>query len=89
MYHDTSIIPDSDDPTPRGRMGGRDSDIPVLELTPGDGRFTVQFSDYDVALRWLDALLDAAYALGFDIRARQRQLNGLLEAVEASPGGEG
>ena len=85
MYLAHTTIPAPGDSLPIARMGGPSGSIPVLDLTPDDpSAVTVQLSpaDYDYAIRWLDALCEAAYDLAVQVRQRQRGLDRLLTAVD-------
>ena len=85
MYLAHTTIPAPGDSLPVAHMGGPSKSIPVLDLTPdGADAVTVQLSpaDYDYAIRWLDALCEAAYDLAVQVRQRQAGLDRLLTAVE-------
>jgi hypothetical protein len=86
MYQSHTIIPGGGDQLPRCHMNGA---IPVLDLGNHDAAFTLQFApaDPDAAVRWLDALADAAYDLACQVRRRQRGDERLLAAVEGHDAG--
>jgi len=90
MQHRVSLFPQPGD-QPGALMSGTAGDIPVLYLDRSYGGIEIAWhhdDDLDAGVAFFDHLADEASNLANLIRQRQRGLNQLLAAVEASPGGE-